>query len=409
MPIRDCLLARSIQPEKLENHCDDNDHTDYIEDVVAHIPLSNRISLLRVKEIFTTKVNYPCDSAHMSILTCLGAILIGAVGGLASGSEGDHKQVEQATRLQVFLDNSNFGPGKIDGKDGEFTRKAAMLFKRSQGRSDLATQDTKTPIDAIGLDLSSIDPVFTTYVVTKEDAENVGDVPSNPEAQAKVKWLPYRSIGEAIAEKFHCDLDFLKELNPGIIETLKEGDQVTVPNVKPFELSALQPHQPDSQEGAVGANELEENVIGQSKDGKPAKKEAPPLSIYVSTKENILEVYAGENLIAAFPATVGSEETGSPIGRWTVKAISKLPNFRYDLKMLQEGERSSNFHVLPPGPNNPVGVIWIALSKEGIGIHGTDDPDSIGRSASHGCIRLANWDVVKLRRMVKPGIPVVVE
>ena len=113
--------------------------------------------------------------------------------------------------------------------------------------------------------------------------------------------------------------------------------------------------------------------------------------------------------MAEFPVTVGSQHTASPIGHWTVKSITKLPNFRYDLKMLEEGKRSSNSHVLPPGPNNPVGVIWIALDKEGVGIHGTDEPDSIGRSASHGCIRLANWDVVKLAAMVKPGVPVVVE
>jgi lipoprotein-anchoring transpeptidase ErfK/SrfK len=329
----------------------------------------------------------------MSIPACLGAILIGAVGGLASESKEYPKQVEQATRLQVFLDNSNFGPGKIDGKGGEFTKKAAVLFKRSQGLPDLATLDTKTPIDAIGLDLSDTDPVFTTYIVTKEDVESVGDVPSDPVAQAKLKRLPYRSIAEAIAEKFHCDLDFLKELNPGTAERLKEGDQVTVPNVKPFELSAI----PDSQEGVGGGKELEgECITDQTKNGELAKNEEPPLSVYVSTKEEILEVYAGGKRIAAFPVTVGSAETVSPIGRWTVKAISKLPNFRYDLKMLQEGKRSSNFHVLPPGANNPAGVVWIALNKEGIGIHGTNDPDSIGRSASHGCIRLPigmpqNW------------------
>ena len=92
-----------------------------------------------------------------------------------------------------------------------------------------------------------------------------------------------------------------------------------------------------------------------------------------------------------------------------MKAIAKLPSFRYDLKMLSEGERGSSFHMLPPGPNNLAGVIWIALNKKGIGIHGASEPDSIGRDASHGCIRLANWDVAKLAGMVKPGVPVVVE
>ena len=136
---------------------------------------------------------------------------------------------------------------------------------------------------------------------------------------------------------------------------------------------------------------------------------APALSIRVSIKESILEVRLEEKLVAAFPVTVGSQQTVSPIGKWIVRSVAKLPTFRYDLKMLKQGERSANFHLLPPGPNNPVGVMWIALNKKGIGIHGTNDPDSIGRSASHGCIRLANWDIVRLAEMVKKGVPVTVE
>ncbi len=123
----------------------------------------------------------------------------------------------------------------------------------------------------------------------------------------------------------------------------------------------------------------------------------------------MLTVLEDGKVVAAFPVTVGSQATASPIGNWTVKAIAKLPTFRWDLKMLTKGERSSHGHLLPPGPNNPVGVVWIALNKKGIGIHGTDDPDGIGRNASHGCIRLANWDVTKLAEMVKTGTPVTVE
>jgi peptidoglycan hydrolase-like protein with peptidoglycan-binding domain len=130
-------------------------------------------------------------------------ILIDGTSGHA-GSKRDRKQIEEATRLQIFLDNSNFGPGKIDGKDGEFTRKAITLFKRSQGQADSVAQNSKTPIDTTGLDLASVDPVFTTYVVTKGDIENVGELPSGPAEQAKVKWLPYQSVAEAVAEKFHA-------------------------------------------------------------------------------------------------------------------------------------------------------------------------------------------------------------
>ena len=120
----------------------------------------------------------------------------------------------------------------------------------------------------------------------------------------------------------------------------------------------------------------------------------------------MLTVYESGKLIAAYPVTIGSAQTESPMGEWKVRGVVKLPTFRYDKAMLQHGERSSNFHLLPPGPRNPVGVIWIALNKKGIGIHGTSDPYSIGRSASHGCIRLANWDIVRLAGKVKAGVPV---
>jgi lipoprotein-anchoring transpeptidase ErfK/SrfK len=110
--------------------------------------------------------------------------------------------------------------------------------------------------------------------------------------------------------------------------------------------------------------------------------------------------------MAAYPVTIGSNQTASPIGEWKVRGISKLPRFRYDKEMLQHGRRSGNFHVLPPGPNSPVGVIWIALNKKGIGLHGTNEPDNIGHSVSHGCIRLTNWDVTRLAQKVKAGVPV---
>ena len=117
----------------------------------------------------------------------------------------------------------------------------------------------------------------------------------------------------------------------------------------------------------------------------------------------MLGVYQGERLIAAYPVTVGSTRTASPIGEWKVRHIREMPTFRYDKEMLQHGKRSGNFHLLPPGPRNPVGVMWIALNKKGIGMHGTNDPGSIGHAASHGCIRLANWDVVRLATKIKPG------
>ena len=340
------------------------------------------------------------------------AALLIAMAGHAAPPKKDHQQMEQNTRLQIFLDNANFGPGKIDGQQGEFTKKALALYRQAK---DLpggapANSKSKAPADTTGVDLSSIEPVFTTYTVTAEDVANVGELPSGPAAQAKVKRLPYATVAEGVAEKFHCDLKFFKELNHGKAEKLKAGDQVTVPNVKPFEIGEVKSLQPGSEAKAVIANEL-----GEDKDSGPTKTEASKegdtakLSLHVGVKDEMLTVLADDKIVAAFPVTVGSQQTASPIGKWTVKAVAKFPNFRYDPLMLQKGERGSSFHLLPPGPNNPVGVIWIALNKKGIGIHGTNDPDSIGRNASHGCIRLANWDIVKLAEMVKAGVTVTVD
>src|SRR5262249_27301442 len=267
----------------------------------------------------------------------------------------------------------------------------------------------KTKSDITGLDLDSMGPVFVPYTVTEADLSSVGALPGNIVAQAKLKFLPYRDAADAIAEKFHSDVHFLERLNPGKMKTIKAGDQLTVPNVDPFELRAVKEIKPGSEINGQPANEVEyqperesENADGNN---QPKKDEATsaPIGIKVDTKTNMLGVFQGEKLIAAYPVTIGSAQTASPIGEWKVSRITKMPTFRYDKEMLQHGRRSGNFHLLPPGPRNPVGVMWIALNKKGIGIHGTNEPGSIGRAASHGCIRLANWDVVRLATKIKQG------
>ena len=154
----------------------------------------------------------------------LASVLLVAMAGHAAPApkkDKDHQQIEQNTRLQIFLDNANFGPGKIDGQQGEFTKKALALYRQSKDlpasapEKSNAKPNPKAPADTSGLDLSSIEPVFTTYTVTEADVSNVGELPSGPAAQAKVKRLPYSTVAEAVAEKFHCDLKFFKELNHG--------------------------------------------------------------------------------------------------------------------------------------------------------------------------------------------------
>lgn len=311
--------------------------------------------------------------------------------------------MEAATRLQVFLDRANFSPGRIDGRYNDFTWKALALYRESRGEQPQAPPSRPNlPPKVDGLDLGSVEPVFVPYMVTEADLQSTGELPSHVVQQAKLKFLPYRNPADAIAEKFHCDIHFLEQLNPGKLKGIKAGDQLSVPNVEPFELASVKEIQPGSETASQAPNEVEDKPETQA--STPGERGAPRnVSMKIDTKTNMLGVFEAEKQIAAYPVTVGSTHTASPIGDWKVRGISKLPRFRYDKEMLEHGKRSGNFYMLPPGPRNPVGVIWIALNKKGIGIHGTNEPGSIGHAVSHGCIRLANWDVVRLATKIKPG------
>jgi lipoprotein-anchoring transpeptidase ErfK/SrfK len=320
-------------------------------------------------------------------------------------------EIEAATRLQVFLDRANFSPGKIDGYYNDFTLKALELYRQSRGEVPPPPTKPDSPPDLSGIDLASANPVFIQYTVTDADMKNIGPVPRGETAavaaaKAKLPALPYRDVGQEIAEKFHCDEKFLGELNPGKNGTaLKPGDQLRVPNVEPFDLEAVKNLKPGSELTADLADEMPD----EAETASPGGDATGSVRIKVDVKTNMLGIFEGDKIVAAYPVTVGSGQIPTPVGEWKVRGIAKFPTFRYDEKMLKRGERSKNFYILKPGPNNPVGVIWIALNKRGIGIHGTDEPDTIGKAASHGCIRLANWDIVRLAGRVKAGVPVEVK
>jgi lipoprotein-anchoring transpeptidase ErfK/SrfK len=321
--------------------------------------------------------------------------------------------VEAATRLQIFLDRANFSPGKIDGRYNELTWKALALYRQSRGEQPQPSpaqphpkrSSAKSNIvpDVTGLDLASVNPVFIPYTVAEADLQSIGPLPKDVAQQAKLKFLPYHDPADALAEKFHSDIHFLEQLNPGKFKAIRPGDQLMVPNIEPFDLASVKEIKPGSEVTSQPANEMEDEADAQS--GTPVENTGTGagVAVKIDTKSNMLGVYQGERLIAAYPVTVGSTQTASPIGEWKVRHVSKMPTFRYDKEMLQHGKRSGNFHLLPPGPRNPVGVMWIALNKKGIGIHGTNEPGSIGHAASHGCIRLANWDVVRLATKIKSG------
>ena len=325
------------------------------------------------------------------------ALLIGSGSLALSAAKPEDRrtdaEIEAATKLQVFLDRANFSPGKIDGYYGDFTYKALDLYRQARGEKPATTAKpgAKGAPDLQGIDLASVDPVFTPYIVTEADLAQIGELPEPVEEKAKLKWLPYVDAVEAIAEKFHSDRDFIVRLNPGKTENLKVGDELMVPNVEPFDVDAVK--QKKEEAGKKG--------------GKPEPPPGP-VSVEVRSGSNMLEIYEGDQLVAAYPVTIGARDNESPAGDWKVKGVALLPDYRHDESMLKEGKRSSDFKILPPGPNNPVGVTWVALDKDGIGLHGTDDPDSIGRASSHGCVRLANWDIVRILPKVKTGVAVTI-
>ncbi len=284
---------------------------------------------------------------------------------------------QTATQLQIFLDNADFGPGKIDGKMGEFFRKALISYKHAHAMPKTGAVD-KWLLDQVPV-------VYTNYTIKGDDLAFVGTIPTEHADQAMLKYLPYTSLLEFVAERFHSSEDYIQKLNPGFKpDTLKPGDILKVPNVLPFEI---------------------ENVTEKK---LPLNKAFAARKIYVDTKERLLEVFENEQLVSEFPITPGSTALPAPVGTWRIVGIVTLPWFRYDEGMLEHGVRTENFFNLPPGPNNLVGVLWMGLNKTGIGIHGTNNPETIGRAASHGCIRLANWDAFRVKDMVSEGNTVII-
>jgi lipoprotein-anchoring transpeptidase ErfK/SrfK len=286
---------------------------------------------------------------------------------------------DTVTRLQIYLDENSFGPGKIDGHWGEFIGKALQRFQAAHGQPPSGQIDSD-----VQQKLQTISPVYRTFTLTDSDLRWVGTVPSKPAGMAKLKKILYRSAWDYIAERFHADPAFIRKLNPGRnLGDLKKGSTVQVPNVQPFQIETILP-----------VADL------------PPRPEFAQRVIKVDTQGRMLDLLDANRVIASFPITPGSKTLPAPIGTWKVVKVTTMPIFRWDEAMLNHGRRSSDFYSIPPGPRNPVGIVWIGLNKKGIGIHGTDSPDTIGRSASHGCIRLANWDAARVVNQVTVGMTV---
>ncbi len=322
---------------------------------------------------------------------------------------------DRNARLQIFLDREQFGPGKIDGSWGLFAREAWKRYQQAKG------QPAVNPLATLPAEVATLEPLYTTYTVTPADATIVGEIKGTLEEKAKQKMLPYTSLSAMVAERYHCSPEFLVRINPGLkLTQMKVGTTLTVPNVVPFDLIAIRAERTRLDAAAVERRKqaqhlaLASNAAGPVPVPAPAPNDPAPVNpdrynLRVSTVDKLVEIREGTRLVASFPVTPGSDNLPTPKGSWVIRSKVYFPEFRWDEAMLNTGKRSEQFHVLPPGPNNPVGVMWMGISKDGIGLHGTNNPNTIGRASSHGCIRLANWDAVRLAAYVEKGTYVLIE
>lgn len=298
---------------------------------------------------------------------------------------------EDILQAQVLLDVAGFPAGVIDGKKGMSFSAALKGFQEARGlkvtgKYDDATRQalTQTSREATR-DLKLGPEVFEgpfTY-----------PLPKKPEAEAKLDFLGYRNQLEKLAEMFHTTPDTIIALNDPD-KLMRQGEVLRLPNVLPSSRDYGDKLKP---EYAKFFNAL--NVDANQAQGD---------YIVVDKSDGVLKVLdKSDKLIAQFPVTMGSSHDPLPIGKWTVPTFSYLPPFHYQPDLFWDVADSKEEQRLPPGPNGPVGVAWLDLSKENYGIHGTNEPQTIGRAESHGCIRMTNWDVLRLARMMKPGFKAV--
>jgi peptidoglycan hydrolase-like protein with peptidoglycan-binding domain len=298
---------------------------------------------------------------------------------------------------QVLLDTAGFSPGVIDGRKGSSLTEAIRGFQEAKGLQVTGKLDNSTRQALLGQNRQS-----TVYV--RLSADDVGGpfvypFPKKPEAQAKLPFLGYRNMLEKVAERYHTTPQTVVALN-GPDKLIGPGQMLRLPNVVPASRNYS---------GAINDKQAQLlNMLNVAAD------EPRGDYVVVDKSEGTLKVYQGMptadakttadgQLVAQFPVTTGSGHDPLPLGTWKATTYSFLPPFNYQPDLFWDVADDKAEQKLPPGPNGPVGVAWLDLTKEHYGIHGTNEPQTIGKTQSHGCLRLTNWDVMRLSRMLKPG------